>query len=205
MLSADRAPVVTTAHPEPETGEKTLVHLVDNLSPYPRYTMTENKNRNLLDLARARLVTHQAGQVRTCLEALNEGQLWWRANEESNTIGNLVLHLCGSTRFYIGHGVGNSGYRRNRDAEFAEQGPIAKEALQAHFDSAMAEADRVLVAFDAERIDDTTDRTGKPTTYTELILNQLLHFTAHTGQIVFATKLIQAGVIHEVWKTTPLE
>ena len=167
--------------------------------------MIDNNNRSLLNLARTRLVTHQAGQVHTCLGALNEGQLWWRANEESNAIGNLVLHLCGSTRFYIGHGVGNSGYRRNRDAEFSEQGPVPKEELQAHFESAMAEADRVLVAFDIGRMTETTDRTGPLTTYGELILNQLLHFTAHTGQIVFATKLIQAGVIHEIWKTTPLE
>ena len=167
--------------------------------------MNDNNNRSLLNLARTRLVTHQAGQVRTCLDVLNEGQLWWRANEESNAIGNLVLHLCGSTRFYIGHGVGNSGYKRNRDTEFSEQGPVPKEELQAHFDSAMTEADRVLVAFDIDRITDTTDRTGPLTTYGELVWNQLLHFTAHTGQIVFATKLIQAGVIHEIWKTTPLE
>jgi hypothetical protein len=69
----------------------------------------------------------------------------------------------------------------------------------------MLEADRVLSDFDPARLQDTTDRTGKTATYAELILNQLLHFTAHTGQIVFATKLIQAGVIHEVWKTTPMQ
>jgi uncharacterized damage-inducible protein DinB len=167
--------------------------------------MTDTGNTMLLDIARARLVVHQAGQVRTCLEALNDGQLWWRANEESNTIGNLVLHLCGSTRFYIGVGVGGSGYVRDRDAEFAEQGPVAKEELLARFNAAMLEADRVLSDFDPAQLQDTTDRTGKTATYAELILNQLLHFTAHTGQIVFATKLIQAGVIHEVWKTTPMQ
>ena len=166
--------------------------------------MTNTGNALLLDIARTRLVVHQAGQVRTCLEALNDGQLWWRANEDSNTIGNLVLHLCGSTRFYIGVGVGGSGYVRDRDAEFAERGPVAKEELLASFDSTMAEADRVLSSFDPARLGDTTDRTGKPATYAELILNQVLHFTAHTGQIVYATKLIQAGVIHEVWKTTPM-
>ena len=166
--------------------------------------MTDTENAMLLDIARARLVVHQAGQVRTCVEALNDGQLWWRANEESNTIGNLVLHLCGSTRFHIGHGVGGSGYVRDRDAEFAEQGPVAKEELLARFDSAVGEADRVLSAFDPGRLGDTTDRTGKTLTYAELILNQVLHFTAHAGQIVYATKLIQTGVIREVWKTTPL-
>ena len=167
--------------------------------------MTDTGSKMLHDIARTRLITHQAGQVRTCLEALNDGQLWWRANEESNAIGNLVLHLCGSTRFYIGHGVGRSGYMRDRDAEFAEQGPVAKEELLAHFDSTMAEADRVLSGFDPARLSDTTDRTGKTVTYAELILNQVLHFTAHTGQVVYATKLIQTGVIHEVWRTTPMK
>ena len=167
--------------------------------------MSDAGNRLLLDTARKRLVAHQAGQVRTCVEALNDGQLWWRANEDSNAIGNLVLHLAGSTRLHIGHGVGNSGYRRDREAEFAEQGPVSKEDLLNRFDFAVAEADRVLAAFDAERLDDTTDRTGKTLTYGELILNQVLHFTTHAGQIVFATKLIQAGLIHEVWKTTPME
>ena len=166
--------------------------------------MTDTGNTILLDIARARLVVHQAGQVRTCLEALNDGQLWWRANEESNAIGNLVLHLCGSTRFYIGHCVGNSGYVRNRDAEFAEQGPVAKEELLARLNAAVAEADRVLSSFNPAQLGNTTDRTSKATTYAELILNQVLHFTAHTGQIVYATKLIQARVINEVWRTTPL-
>ena len=166
--------------------------------------MTDAPQASLLDIARARLVVHQAGQVRTCLEALNDGQIWWRANEDSNTIGNLVLHLTGSTRFFIGHGVGDSGFVRNRAREFAEQGPLVKEELLAHFDVAMAEADRVLAAFDASRVNETTDRTGKTVTYGELILNQLLHFTAHTGQIVFATKLIQAGLVDEVWKNTPM-
>jgi hypothetical protein len=167
--------------------------------------MSDAGNRLLLDTARKRLVAHQAGQVRTCVEALNDGQIWWRANEDSNAIGNLVLHLAGSTRLHIGHGVGNSGYRRDREAEFTEQGPVPKEDLLTRFDFAVAEADRVLAAFDAERLDDTTDRTGKTLTYGELILNQVLHFTTHAGQIVFATKLIQAGLIHEVWKTTPME
>ena len=167
--------------------------------------MIDAGNRLLLDTARKRLVVHQAGQVRTCIEALNEGQLWWRANEESNAVGNLVLHLCGSTRLYIGHGVGGNGYRRDRDAEFAEPGPLPKEDLLARFDFAMAEADRALAGFDADRLTETTELNGKTLTFGELILNQVLHFTTHAGQIVFATKLIQVGLIDEVWKTTPTE
>ena len=167
--------------------------------------MSDAGNRLLLDIARKRLVAHQAGQVRTCIEALNDGQIWWRANEESNAVGNLVLHLCGSTRLYIGHGVGGNGYQRDREAEFSEPGPLPKEDLLARFDFAIAEADRALAAFDADRLAETTELNGKTLTYGELILSQVLHFTTHAGQIVFATKLIQVGLIDEVWKTTPTE
>ena len=166
--------------------------------------MMDTSNATLLTLARSRLVVHQAGQARTCLEALNDGQIWWRANEESNTVGNLVLHISGSTRWFIGPGIGNSGYVRDRSSEFTEQGSMQKEALFAYLDSAMSEADRVLSDLDPNRLDEATDRTGKLVTYRELIFNQVLHVTSHTGQIVFATKLIQAGLIHEVWKSTPM-
>jgi len=166
--------------------------------------MPDPAAQTLLDAARARLVVHQAGLVRSCLEVLNDGQIWWRANEDSNTVGNLVLHLTGSTRFFIGHGVGDSGYVRDRAREFSEQGPITKAELLAHFDVAVAEADRVLSAFDAGRLHETTDRTGKTVTYGDLILNQVIHFASHAGQIMFATKLIQAGLIDELWKNTPM-
>ncbi len=167
--------------------------------------MTDSADQSLLDIARARLIVHQAGLVRACLEALNDGQIWWRANEDSNSIGNLVLHLTGSTRFFIGHGVGNSGYARDRDREFNEPGPLAKEELLAHFEVAMAEADRVLQAIDPATLNEANDRTGKTKTNGELILNQALHFTSHAGQIMYATKLIQAGLLDEVWINTPMQ
>ncbi|MDG2039346.1 MAG: hypothetical protein P8J30_02565, partial [Ilumatobacter sp.] len=69
---------------------------------------------------------------------------------------------------------------------------------------AVSEADRVLSEFDPARLHETAERIDKPMTYEEMILNQVLHFTAHAGQIVFATKLIQDGLIHEVWKSTPM-
>jgi uncharacterized damage-inducible protein DinB len=166
--------------------------------------MTDTSNTTLLDIAHARLVVHQAGQVRACLDALNDGQIWWRANEGSNSVGNLVLHISGATRWFIGHGVGENDYVRNRDAEFSEQGPMPKEALVAHLDFAISEANDVLSSFDPARVHETTDRTGKTISYGELILNHVLHFTTHAGQIVFATKLIQNGLIQELWKSTPM-
>lgn len=59
------------------------------------------------------------GKLKTEIESYkDEKQLWKIKNEISNSGGNLVLHLCGNLRNYIGAKLGNTGYVRNRDAEF---------------------------------------------------------------------------------------
>ena len=40
-------------------------------------------------------------KIERCLEKLSDEQIWWRPNEESNSIGNLVLHVCGNARQWI--------------------------------------------------------------------------------------------------------
>ena len=165
--------------------------------------MERTVGNTFLHMARSRLVVHLTGQIRTCLEALNDQQVWWRPNEQSNAIGNLVLHCAGSTRYYIGHVVGGSGFTRDRDAEFAERRPVPTEELRAHLDAAVAEADRVLSSLDPDTLLDTTDRTPKPSTYMQVIGLQLAHYAAHTGQIAYATKLISGDAIDDIWRQTP--
>ena len=51
--------------------------------------------------------------------ALGDEGLWWRANENSNSAGNLLLHLRGNVTQWIIGGVGGREYARQRDQEFA--------------------------------------------------------------------------------------
>lgn len=164
--------------------------------------MSETVDTTFLHIARSRLVVHLTGQIRTCVDALNDQQIWWRANESSNAIGNLVLHCAGSTRYYIGHIVGNNDYARDRDAEFAERREIPRAELLAGLDLAAAEADQVLSAFDPGRLLKATDRTPEPSTYMRIIGLQLVHYATHTGQILFATKLLKADAIDDIWRKT---
>ena len=156
-----------------------------------------------LETARSRMVVHLTGQIRTCLEVLNDQQIWWRANESSNAVGNLVLHCVGSTRHYIGHVVGDRDFARDRDAEFAERREIPAAELRARLDLAVAEADEVLAGFDPARLLEETDRTPEPSPFLNVIGMQLVHYATHTGQIVFATKLLRADALDDVWKRTP--
>lgn len=167
--------------------------------------MEPTVDRAFLEIARSRLAVHLTGQVRACLEVLNDQQIWWRANESSNAVGNLVLHCIGSTRHYIGHVVGQRDFSRDRDAEFGERREIPAAELRARLDLAATEADEVLRAFDPARLLEATGRTPEPETYLQVIAMQLAHYATHAGQIVFAAKLLKADALDEVWKRTPVE
>src|ERR1700756_1264713 len=84
-----------------------------------------------------------------CLEQLSDEEIWWRPNEASNAIGNLVLHVCGNMRQWIISGLGGAADLRERDKEFAERGPVTREALLKKLQQTVREACGVLARVDA--------------------------------------------------------
>lgn len=56
-----------------------------------------------------------------CLDQLPEADVWWRPGEEHNSVGNLVLYVCGAMRQLVISGVGGTADDRRRPAEFAER------------------------------------------------------------------------------------
>jgi uncharacterized damage-inducible protein DinB len=165
----------------------------------------EQRN-NLSDVAiaalRSRITRILPSQIRTCVEELTEEQLWWRPNEQANSVGNLVLHLAGSMRHYLSRGVGGIEYRRDRPAEFAERGPITKEQLLATFDETISQAAQVLDAFDTSRFMTATDEQNYVPTVFDLIFNIAIHVATHAGQIVYITKMLKEGSVDELWIRT---
>jgi uncharacterized damage-inducible protein DinB len=155
----------------------------------------------LIDDTRRRL-QGLAEQVRTCLAALSDAELWERANEKSNSVGNLVLHVCGSTRHFLGRGVGGSDYQRDRPAEFAEKGPIPRGELLRALDETLAESGRVLEGLASDRLMETSDRAGRTYTIAELLVRVANHWSLHTGQIVFDVKARKPGALDELWMKT---
>lgn len=51
----------------------------------------------------------------------DEAKLWVIDKEIKNSAGNLALHLAGNLKHFIGVVLGDSGYVRNREAEFADK------------------------------------------------------------------------------------
>jgi len=157
----------------------------------------------VIDEARRRLVHGFPGQVRECLARLDDGQLWWRPHADSNAVGNLVLHVCGSSRHFLGRVVGGTGYQRDRKAEFSQRGPRPRADLLRALEETVAETDRVLGALDPARLLDVRDvPRDSPQSVLALVLRTSHHWAVHTGQIVYATKVLTEGGLDELWMKT---
>ena len=60
-------------------------------------------------------------KLRHCLNALPRGAVWARPNQDSNSVGNLLIHLTGNVTEWILGGVGGRSYKRYRAGEFAQR------------------------------------------------------------------------------------
>jgi len=86
------------------------------------------------------------------LEELDDEDVWWRPNEASNSIGNLLLHLRGNVGQWIVGGVGRREFERHRQREFDERTHLPRRDLLARLKATLAEADEVIASLDAESL-----------------------------------------------------
>jgi uncharacterized damage-inducible protein DinB len=148
-------------------------------------------------IARSRRpLTHESRvKVRRAVESLPPDALWWRANEESNSVGNLLLHLAGNVRQWIVSGVGGAPDTRYRAAEFeARTGPDAATLLAA-LDAVLDEADDVLARLTAADLASSRSIQGRDVTVLEAVYHVVEHFSGHVGQIVLIAKAHSPGAI----------
>ena len=121
---------------------------------------------------------------------LNDEQIWWRGAETQNSSGNLVLHLCGNLGQWIVSGVAGAPDTRQRDAEFAARGEVSREELIRRLRARVAETIAVIAAVAEERLTDRITPQKYEVSVLEAIYHVVEHFSHHTGQIIFATKLL---------------
>jgi len=165
----------------------------------------EELNQAALDAFRSRITGVFPAQIRSCVGELDDEQLWWRPNGESNSVGNLVLHLSGSMRHNLARAIGGFEYERDRPSEFAERGPVPREKLLEIFDETIAQAVATLDGFDSRKmLEPGVDPSYGPTLFNS-ILAVALHLATHAGQIVYITKMLKAGSLDELWIRTHRE
>lgn len=130
-------------------------------------------------------------RIQECVNSLSDEQIWWRPNLTSNSVGNMLLHLCGNVRQWIISGLGKAEDCRIRHEEFEERGPIPREDLLEKLESTVREALVVLEQFDPETLLEVRRIQVYDTTSLQAVFNVVEHFSGHTGQIIYVTKMLK--------------
>ena len=129
-------------------------------------------------------------RIRDCVGKLSHDEIWARGHENENAIGNLLLHLNGNVRQWILSGVGGAPDTRTRDAEFAARSNMEPTELLARLESSVRDAVAVFATVTAGRLAERVTIQSYDVTVLEAIYHVVEHFSQHTGQIIFATKML---------------
>jgi hypothetical protein len=128
-------------------------------------------------------------KIKACMDQLDEKDIWFRHNEHVNSIGNIILHLCGNIRQYIISSLGGAPDIRERDLEFSTAGGFTNADLTAKWLDTIREAKMIIFRASLEnllrhRVVQGTEHSG-----ISIIVHVTEHYSYHTGQIIFLTKL----------------
>jgi uncharacterized damage-inducible protein DinB len=153
---------------------------------------SESPSRAFIEQARTYLKDDYLPKIEQCLERLSDEQIWWRANAQSNSIGNLLLHLSGNVRQWIVSGIGGGSDNRVRQQEFDQREIVPRSELLALLKQCLVDVDGVLAVFDETKLLDKYTIQGCQVTALEAIFHVTEHFSMHTGQIIMLTKMFSA-------------
>ena len=173
----------------------------------------EPVSRAFIDHAIEFLTGDYLPKIERCLERLTDEQIWWRPNSESNSIGNLILHLCGNARQWIVCGLGTAPDNRIRDDEFARRDVVPRDELLQLLRTTLADVENVLRQLDPGVLLEKRSIQGSSVDVLEAIFHVTEHFSMHTGQIIMLTKMVtatdlrfyvfEAGAPVERWRSGP--
>lgn len=130
-------------------------------------------------------------RIEKCLKVLDEKEVWKKPNGSSNSVGNLILHISGNMRQYIISSIGKEEDKRNRAAEFSATGGFSKAELLGKITSTVKEAVKVLQNVDEEELLRIHLVQGLECSGIDIVVHVVEHFSYHTGQIAFWTKLLK--------------
>jgi len=157
-----------------------------------------------LDFSRKKLLEQYWPRLRACVESLSDQQIWWRPNEASNSVGNLILHLNGNVRQWLVASFKRLEDTRFRPAEFNERSIISGSGLLEQLGATLKEAEDVLGRLTESDLLAQFEIQGYSVTGLHVVYHVVEHFGSHYGQILYITKLLRGedlGFYRELDKT----
>jgi hypothetical protein len=157
-----------------------------------------------LAFSRNKLLNQYWPRLKTCVEPMTVEQVWWRPNDASNSIGNLILHLNGNMTQWLVASFNKDEDLRNRPEEFAAQGGLTAAELLGRLGATIAEGERVLNHLTVVELLAPYEIQGYHVRGLDAVYQVVEHFGLHYGQIAYITKTLEGkdlGFYRELNKT----
>jgi len=135
------------------------------------------------------LLRQSLDKIDHCVRQLNEAQVWSRPRPEMNSVGNLMLHLCGNLQQWVVDGVPALPNAREREAEFQTVGGIPAEELLSRLKQVVDAAEKSIRAVPTNEWLQAREIQEFDVTVLGAIMHSVPHFVGHTHQIVMLTRL----------------
>ncbi|QBA64212.1 DinB family protein [Muriicola soli] len=129
--------------------------------------------------------------VHLSLKEVDDAEIWRRPNEASNSIGNILVHLCGNITQYILSGLDGQEDLRQRDAEFSIRQGVNKNELLSNLSDLIQQVKSVVNGLSPEQLTTVYKVQGFDLSGFGVLLHVVEHFSYHTGQIAFWVKCLK--------------
>ncbi len=151
------------------------------MTPISKEFITQSIYR--IDLSTQRIIK--------CLQEIDEEETWKSPDDSTNSIGNLILHLCGNIRQYIISGLGGEEDKRIRDEEFSLKNYFSKAVLLNKLNTTTSEANAIINNCSDHTLSKIYSVQGFELSGMGIIIHVTEHYSYHTGQIAFLVKVLK--------------
>ena len=135
-----------------------------------------------------RMLEEGCHRIKQCCESLTKNELWHQANENTNSIANLIMHLRGNVRQYIISGIGIEKDIRERDLEFDNNNRKDIDRIINDLIDTVRRSSEVINNLSLDQLTEKRKVQGFDETVLSIIIHVIEHFSYHVGQITYITK-----------------
>lgn len=164
----------------------------------------------MTDLATTDLAAHYLDEARrqfrgnkrlaeAAIAQLNDEELFFTLDPESNSIAILVKHLAGNMRSRFTDFLTTDGEKpdRFRDQEFELNTATTRADVMRWWEEGWEQVFTTLNALKPEDVMRTVAIRGEPHTVLQALNRQIAHYASHSGQIILLAKHLRS----KEWKT----
>lgn len=130
-------------------------------------------------------------RLQKCLMEISEEELWQRPNEYSNSVGNLIVHLCGNITQYIHSALGKEPDIRERDLEFNRTGGLTRQEAFTKIEAVTEMAIKILKQQKEKDLVKMYEVQGFRMSGIAIIIHVTEHYSYHVGQIGYYVKMMK--------------